>query len=65
MVATHWNNNKLNWLVYLFVYCYKSISICFMNLKQEDQVTRNYKKNKAPFLQPYEGWGFLLMQAWN
>jgi len=27
-------------------------------------VIRNLiKENKAPFLQQYEGWGFLLMQA--
>jgi len=33
-----------------------------LNLKQEDQVTNHSiaKKNKAPFLQLYEGWGFLL-----
>ena len=32
-------DNKLNRLIYLLnIFCYKVISVCFLNLKQEDQV---------------------------
>jgi len=45
----------------LNIYCFRLISICSLNLKQEDQVTSYFiTETKSPIsLLQYKGWGFI------
>ena len=67
IVTIRCNNNKLTWLVYSFnIYSQRLISVCFWtsNRRIAWPVIVLQEKNKAPFLQQYEGWGFIFLQTW-